>query len=232
MATKEATIRQGARVLSVIAEMDPEPTTDELQGIIANSDILEMIVRMGEERLKCVNRNNLAAVLRSEAVPASIIAERVDDNIVRLRLLTVNHDIAIEEAVKGLPYVNSNITSANFPNCHNGKTGVEEVELYLYRPVPKGENWSYKKVEKAIAKAGFIPADIPDLAVLKDYADELWEADIRYYITAFGKSSRWQDPDGNVGVAYLLLFPAYRRFFLYWLENDWRDGDWFVVRRK
>ena len=175
--------------------------------------------------------DNIASLFKGEAISKSIIAERIDENLVRLRLLTINHDDSVEEMVKEL-LGNSNITSANFPNCHNGKTGMEEVELFLYRPVPKGGNWSTEKVEKEIDKAGFISADLPELAILKDYANELWEADIRYYVTALGENSRWQDPNGNVRVAYLRLGPDDRRFHLDWLENDWCGSDWFVVRRK
>jgi len=202
----------------------------DLEEKMGKRDVTDEMFGMAMSNRKKLD--DIAAIFKDMPLTESIIVERIDKNTVRLRLLAVNHDQSVEEAVKGLPYVNSNLTSANFPSCHNGKTGVEEVELFLYRPVPKSENWSHKKVEKAIDKAGFISADMPELAILKDYADELWEADIRFYITAFGASSRWQYPDGFVFVAYLRLFPDFRGFRLYRLEDDWSGRGWFVVRRK
>jgi hypothetical protein len=50
-------------MLSVVAEMDPEPTVDEMQGLIANSDILQILVKAGEAKLKQVDRDKLRELL-------------------------------------------------------------------------------------------------------------------------------------------------------------------------
>jgi hypothetical protein len=58
-----ASIKQGARILSVIAEMDPEPTIDEVQGLIANSDILQILIKAGEAKLRQVDCDKLRELL-------------------------------------------------------------------------------------------------------------------------------------------------------------------------
>ena len=162
----------------------------------------------------------------------SIIAEKVDENTIKLRVLSVNYDQTIEEMVRKSGFNNnSNITSTNFSKSKNGRNDVEEVELFLFRPVPAGQVYSTKNVEKAINKAGFISVDLPELSPIKEHCDELWDAGVKF-ITALGKSSRWRNPDGYVYTPYLDLSPDDRRFNLYWVEVDWSDDVWFVVRRK
>lgn len=176
--------------------------------------------------------SEFANLIRGGVLTDGIIAHRIDENTIKLRVLSVNYDPTIEEMVKKLGFNNNSyITSANFSKSKNGKTGTEEVELFLLRLVPAGEVCSIKNVEKAINKAGFISVDLPELSPLMEHCDELWEAGVKL-ITVFGKSSRWQNPFGFVVTPYLFLRPDYRRFGLSWLERAWRDNGWFAVRRK
>lgn len=166
--------------------------------------------------------------MKTETQGSIIVAHQAIETI-EFAPLDIDHDQAVEEMVSGLLYANPNLTDANFPNVHSGKTGIEEVKLCDVRPVPSGQSWATDKVLAALDEAGFIPEDLPALTVQKDHIDELRAAGINY-LTALGDGSRWQDPDGLVCVPCLSL--GSREFGLCSLGRQWFGSDWFVVRRK
>ena len=166
--------------------------------------------------------------MKTETRDSIIVAHQAIETI-ELAPHNINHDQTVEEMVSGLSYANPDLTDANFPNVNGGKTGIEEVKLFDVRPVPSGQSWATDKVLATLDEAGFVPEDLPALAVQKDYIDELRAAGVNYLI-ALGDGSRWRDSGGDVCVPYLSLED--RGFDLYYLGRQWYDDDWFVVRRK
>lgn len=160
-----------------------------------------------------------------------IVAHNDIDETIELVTLAINYDLTVEEMIEGLLYNDSDITSENFPNCKVGKTGTEEANLLLMRPVPSGQSWSTDQVLAVLDGAGFVQEELPALVPFKEHMDELYKAGVQY-VTALGEGSRWRSSFGSVCSPFLHLDPAHRGFRLDWLEYDWNDNDWFVVRRK
>ena len=94
---------------------------------------------------------------------------------------------SIEELTKkGYYYVNSNITSANFPF-------PETVETEGWKIIPLEKHASSEECLKIIKDAGCRPANIYELALLRERNPEAF-ATGKYHV-AFG--SEWQDADGH-----------------------------------
>jgi len=150
--------------------------------------------------------------------------------VIELTPLGVNYDLTVEEMIAGLRNNNPNITSEHFPNCRSGRTGiVTEIGLCLVKPVPSGHGYSDPKAEEMVTAAGYSFEELPVLGVLKEHADELWNAGIQY-IVARGPNSRWQRP-GGARVVYFGLDPEDRGFGLRRLEVGWSDDVWFLCRK-
>lgn len=144
--------------------------------------------------------------------------------------MAVRLDQTVEEMIAGLPNNNPDITSAHFPYCRAGKTGQEEARLFLAKPLRERQHFPTEDVLRRLAGARFVPEDLPQLSLRKDYGDELWAAGV-YYVAALGSNSAWQKPDGGYAV-YLILNPEDRGFHLHWLGGDWGGQTWFLVRRE
>lgn len=158
--------------------------------------------------------------------------------IVVLAPLPINYDLTVEEMVAGVSK-DKDITSKHFPNCRAGKTGVEEAQLFLIRPVPLRTTVPFRKilstqdVEKILNRVGFICEEIPALAALKKHYDELWAQGIEF-IAALGPNSRWVNPavDDDTGDLCLILDPDARGFNILSISCGWDSDDWFICRRK
>ncbi len=177
---------------------------------------------------------NIALVLKAGVAP-SIIWEWIDEKTIRIRPLILNYDQTVEQMIAKEGLVNDgNITSIHFPNCKKKEMGTEEIELFLIAPVPRFTCYSITEVEQAIDKAGFKPADLAELSLLKNHMDDLRDVGIWNVIVLDEKSRWWQtDSIENVFVPYLRLGIGSRGFELSKLEGSgWGPGNWFVVRRK
>ena len=161
---------------------------------------------------------------------SGIVVARHDFPVVDLAPLVARFDQTVEHMIAGLPNNNPDITSAHFAECRRGRTGQEEVRLFLAKPLHDRQHLPVEDVLRYLDEAGFVPEDLPQLALLKDHADELWAAGV-YYVSALGASSVWQKPDGGYAV-YLILNPEDRGFHLHWLGGEWGGPVWFVVSRK
>jgi len=166
---------------------------------------------------------------------SSLIVRRQSLPTIELAVRKIDHGLSVEEMIVGYEGNSSDLTSANYPDCHAGKTGIEEASLLLVQAVPGDGSEDTDEVLRIIDEVGFILlGELPDVAVLKDPADcdELWAAGVKY-VTALGPNSRWQGPDsGDVYVVCLRLDPDNRSFSDYWFGHRWYGYDWFVVRRK
>jgi hypothetical protein len=157
-----------------------------------------------------------------------IIAARYDYPVIELRPLTVDFGQTVEEMVAGQQNTNAQITSAHFPECRRGKRPAE-LRLFLVKPLQTRQHLPKEDVVQRLADAGFAPVDLPELAALKDHADELWAAGVPF-AAALGEASIWQGPDGGYS-PYLILNPEDRGFHLHWMEGEWSGLVWFLVSR-
>jgi hypothetical protein len=158
-----------------------------------------------------------------------LIAARYDCPVIELRPLAVDFSRTIEDMVGGLQNTNADITSAHFPECRRGKSGAAELRLFLAKPLQTRQHLPKEDVVQRLADNGFVPVDLPELAALKDHADELWAAGVPF-VTALGDASVWQCPDGGYS-PYLILNPEDRGFHLHWLEGEWSGLVWSLVSR-
>jgi len=161
---------------------------------------------------------------------SSIIVARYDCPVIELAPMVADFDQTVEEMIAGLPNNHPDITSAHFPECRRGKTGREEVRLFLVKPLHDREHLPVEDVLQRLAEAGFVREGLPQLALLKHHADDLWAAGV-CYVGAFADSSVWQRPDGGSAV-YLILNPEDRGFHLHRLEGEWGGPAWLVVGRQ
>jgi hypothetical protein len=163
-------------------------------------------------------------------VSSGIIVAHYDYPVIELAPMTVRFDHTVEEMIAGLPNNSPDITSAHFAECRCGKAGQEEVRLLLAKPLQDRQHLPMEEVLRRLDEAGFAPEDLPQLALLKHHADELWAAGV-CFVGGLGAGSVWQGPDGGYAV-YLILNPEDRGFHLHWLGGDWGGPVWFVVSRK
>jgi hypothetical protein len=178
-------------------------------------------------------------------VNGGIIVARRDFPVIELAPLTVSFDRTVEAMVAGLPNSNPDVVSAHFPACRGGNTGEARARFSLAKPLHDRQHAPTDDVLGLLDAAGFVPEGLPQLAVLKDHADELWAAGV-YYVAALAPDSIWQQPDGGYA-AYLILNPNDRGFHLHWLGPDSAGGTkavpeeqraelngqlWFLVSRK
>lgn len=162
-----------------------------------------------------------------------IIVARNEMATIKLAPVDINHDQSVEEMIGDCKYNNSDINSKNFPNVNGDKLGSEDVSLILARPVIPGERYPTDEVIALFDEASFVSEDIPALSSLKakNHTVELHAAGV-HFIYAIGDNSRWQNPRGSVDVAYLRMSSSDGGFGLRDIAFDWKDEDWFVVRRK
>lgn len=161
---------------------------------------------------------------------SGIVVAHYNYPVIELAPLTVDLDQTVEQMISGLPNNNSDITSSHFPACRGGKSGKEQVRLFLAKPLDDRQHVALEEVLRRLDSVGFVPVDLPYLALLKEHADELWEAGVGF-VGAPGSNSGWQGPDGGYA-PYLILNPEDRGFHLHWLESEWGGPVWFLVRRK
>ena len=176
---------------------------------------------------------------------SGIIVARHDFPVIELAPLMARLDRTVEEMIAGLPNNNPDITSAHFPECWGGKTGQAGAGLFLAKPLQDRQHLPTEDVLRRLDEAGFVPEGLPQLALLKDHAHELWAAGVCYVI-ALAPYSIWQQPDGGYA-AYLILNPEDRGFHLHWLGADTMGGTkvvpeeyraelngqlWFIVSRR
>ena len=150
--------------------------------------------------------------------------------VIEFAPMVVDLDRSVEEMVAGLLNTNPDLTSEHFPDCRRGYTGPREARLFRAKPLQDRQHVPLEEVLRRLDASGFIPEDLPQLAQLKDHADELWAAGV-HFVAALGAGSVWQGPDGGYH-PYLILHPEDRGFHLHWLESEWGGPVWFVVSRK
>ncbi len=180
-----------------------------------------------------------------EDMNRGIVATRWEFPVIELAPLRAGSARTVEEMIAGLPQNNPEITSANFAACVRDQTGPAAAGLLLAKPLDDRQHQRVEDILRGLDEAGLIQADLPELALLKDHADELWAAGV-YYVGALGSNSIWWKPEGGYAV-YLILNPADRGFHLQWIGADTAGGTkdvredfrgelngqlWFLVRRK
>ena len=173
-----------------------------------------------------------------------IIVARHDFPVIELAPMRAALDRTVEEMIAGLPNNNPDITSAHFPDCRGGRADTKQTRLFLAKPLHDRQHLPTDDVLRRLGQAGFVPEGLPQLARLKDHADELWAAGV-CYVAALASASIWQQADGSYA-AYLILNPADRGFHLHWLGADSAGGTkdipedqraelngqvWFIVSR-
>jgi hypothetical protein len=149
----------------------------------------------------------------------SVIVARRDFPVIELAPLAARPDLTIEELIAGLSNNHRDITSAHFAAVAPAQ---ETPGLYLAKPLENRQHLRVDDLLQRLEAAGFVPADLRQLALLAEDADELWAAGV-CYIAALGANSIWRQPDGNYA-AYLILNPADRGFHLQWLGHDTEGG--------
>jgi hypothetical protein len=163
-------------------------------------------------------------------VSSDIIVAHYTYPVIELAPMVVTFDETVEEMVAGLLNTNPDLTSGNFSECRRGKTGSEEARLFLAKPLHDRQHLPMAEVLRRLDEAGFVPEGLPQLAKLKNHADELWAAGV-HFVGALGAGSAWQGPDGGYH-PYLILNPEDRGFHLRWLESEWGGPVWLVVSRR
>jgi hypothetical protein len=163
-------------------------------------------------------------------VSSGIIVAHYNYPVIELAPAIARFDQTVEEMIAGLPNNNPDITSAHFAECRRGKTSQEEAKLFLAKPLHDRQHLPMEEVLRRLDEAGFVPEDLPQLALLKHHAGELWAAGVSF-VGALRASSVWQGPDGGYA-AYLILNPEDRGFHLHWLGGEWGGPVWFVVSRR
>jgi hypothetical protein len=161
---------------------------------------------------------------------SGIIAARHDFPVIELAPMAVRYDQTVEEMIAGLPNNNPDVTSGHFPECRRGKTGREDVRLLLARPFHDRQHVPPENHLGRLDEAGLVPEGLPQLALLKDHAEELWAAGV-HFVAALASNSIWQKPDGGYAV-YFILNPEDRGFHLHWLGGDLGGEIWLLARRK
>ncbi|MBM3946997.1 MAG: hypothetical protein FJ315_06325 [SAR202 cluster bacterium] len=159
----------------------------------------------------------------------SIIAARYTFPVIELAPIVMDLDRTVDEMVAGLWNTNPDITSEHFPDCRRGSRGLQEARLWLAKPLEDRQHRPEEEVRRRLEEAGFVPEDLPQLACLKEHADELWAAGM-HFVAALGSSSVWRGSDGGYS-PYLILNPDDRGFHLHWIGSEWGGPVWFVVRR-
>jgi hypothetical protein len=122
-------------------------------------------------------------------------------------------------AATGCEYVNSNITSANFPHDPNhGRVDVVVSVVDFGREMASSE-----EVERELDLLGLKPADLPTLCGLsRDQPNLQRERPIA------GLGSDWPDPHGDVGVPCLGESDRGRDLDLSIREREW-NGYWLFT---
>ncbi len=161
---------------------------------------------------------------------SGIIAAHYTYPVIELAPVVVRFDQTVEEMTAGMPNNNSSITSVHFAACRAGKKGSEQARLLLAKPLHDRQHLPMEEVLRRLGEAGFVPEGLPQLAVLKEHADELWAAGV-CTVGALDADSVWHGPDGDY-LPYLILNPEDRGFHLHWLESEWGGPMWFVVKEK
>ncbi|OGN09908.1 MAG: hypothetical protein A3C64_00915 [Candidatus Yanofskybacteria bacterium RIFCSPHIGHO2_02_FULL_41_12] len=118
-------------------------------------------------------------------------------------------------------YVNSDITSGNFPTTGNGKQEVV-VELVHF-----GRDMASDAVLKEFEARGLCAATLPELLA---FGTTHPEKQREFPIVALG--SAWQFRDGDRGVPYLYGVGLRRGLDLYWDDDGWDDDCRFAAVRK
>lgn len=115
---------------------------------------------------------------------------------------------------KGYYWTNPDITSANFPV-------PEKIETEGYKFIPLEKYTSSEECLEIIKQAGYRPANIYEIALLKENHPEAFIKG-KWYI-AFG--STWKDADGRVGVPFVnARTDGDFEFRLGYWGGDWVSG--------
>jgi hypothetical protein len=134
-----------------------------------------------------------------------------------------DYGMNVEEAVRLGKYdwVNSSITSQNFPTTRKGKTELRMELIHFDRWI------STRKALKGLDRRGYRPAELHELLTLGAQYPDLQR---EFPIVAL--ASVWQSPNGNRKAPCLDGTIAGRNLDLCWLGKDWA-GNWrFAAVRK
>jgi hypothetical protein len=116
----------------------------------------------------------------------------------------------------GYRYVNSDITGKNFPI-------PDVIETEGYRLITMEKSFSSQEALDRIKSEGLRPANIYELALLKQYHHELWPKGTWTSLLAFG--SIWTDAVGHSRVPYVYAYSDGDFWFsLGGFEGDWDAG--------
>ncbi len=197
---KEATLRQGSKVLDLI--LQKEVPSEQLQKLLGSGLLYDLL----DADVDKVDREAFRQVIGLK--PQNTYS------------ITVNYDRFIEDAVRAGNYhwKNSNINSKNFSTK---KSGIAEVDVEL---VHFNRNLSAEEAPIKLNKQGQRPAEIHELLALGEKYTDLQK---EFPIIAFG--SVWQDLDGRPVCACLTVDGDYRTLFLYWVGHGWDVSCRFAV---
>lgn len=156
---------------------------------------------------------------------------------------SVNWDLSVAEMIWGPDFTNyPNITSGLFPNCHSGKTGVEEdvkfvavclAHLFSWREIARyGGYVPTVVVRRRLEERGYVPAELPELAALKDQCDWFWGQHV-WFVGALGSNSICTEVDGKERGPALHFSPRGRRYARGFRvsEPTWCWRAWFLCRK-
>lgn len=135
--------------------------------------------------------------------------------------VTVNYDRDVEEAIRAGKYdwIDSNITSKNFPTKRSGVAKVDIELVHFNHNIFANEvlpNWNER---------GLRPAELLELLALGEKCPDLQR---EFPIVAFG--SVWQGFDGSC--PYLSEVKSGRFLELGWIKSSWGGRCRFAVLRK
>jgi hypothetical protein len=163
-------------------------------------------------------------------VSSDIMVAHYTYPVIELASVVVRFDQTVEDMIAGMLNNNPDITSANFAACRGGRKRRAKARLFLAKPLHDREHVAMEEVLRRLGETGFVPEGLPQLAALKEHADELWAAGVPF-VGGLASDSAWQGPDGSYA-PYFILNPEDRGFHLHWLEGDWGGPTWFVVSRE
>lgn len=194
LAMKEATLRQGAKILSLFEETPNE----QVQAIVESG----LLADLRDGNISLVNRDDFRRMLDLPPLKPQFPTYK----------LTVNYDRTVADGIAAGKYdwANDNITQQNFPSK---RSGMAEVNVQL---VPFGRVMTTDEVTRELDKLDLRSAELPELLALGGKHPDLQKEG-----PIVALSSRWQDSYGHWFVPYLRRHDAGRALDLHWTVSQW-----------
>lgn len=140
--------------------------------------------------------------------------------------VSVNYDQPVAEAILGLPYNNSLISSIPQAIWNGGKKGTVKTNIHLARA---DGALSTERGRQFLRGQNLNPCVSAEISALKPFCEELWNAGV-FWAVALASSDQalWRHSRGNLRVVYLYFDPDDRGFFLGVADGDWNDDASFA----